>query len=53
MKFTYAIVALIAATNAIKLDVEAYAKSQALIASKVQDGPTNGEMSEDEKDTLI
>ena len=53
MKFTYAIVALIAATNAIKLDVEAYAKSQALVMSKIQDGPTNGDMSEDEKDTLI
>ena len=52
MKFT-SIVALIAATNAIKLDVEAFAKSQALVMSKIQDGPTNGEMSEDEKDTLI
>ena len=53
MKFTFAIVALIAATNAIKLDVEVFAKSQALVSSKIQDGPTNGEMSEDEKDTLI
>ena len=54
MKFTYAaIVALIATTNAIKLVVEAFAKSKALVMSKVEDGPTNGEMSEDEKDTLI
>ena len=53
MRFTFAVAALISASNAIKLDVEAYAKSQALVASKVQDGPTNGEMSEDEKDTLI
>ena len=53
MKFNFALVALIAATNAIKLDVETFAQSQALVASKVQDGPTNGEMSEDEKDTLI
>ena len=33
MKYTLALVALIATTNAIKLDVEAYAKSQALVAS--------------------
>ena len=52
MRF-FTAVALISAATAIKLDVEAYAKSQALVASKVQDGPTNGEMSEDEKDTLI
>ena len=52
MRFTIAIAALMS-VSAIKLDVEAFQKSQALVMSKVQDGPTNGVMSEDEKDTLI
>ena len=52
MRFTFAIAALICA-SAIKLDAEVLEKSQSQLLSKVQDGPTNGEMSEDEKDTLI
>ena len=50
-----AIVALIAliSTNAINLDSLASNQIAVETLETIQDGPTNGEMSEDEKDTLI
>eukprot|EP00356_Strombidium_inclinatum_P005324 CAMPEP_0170481598 /NCGR_PEP_ID=MMETSP0208-20121228/1985_1 /TAXON_ID=197538 /ORGANISM="Strombidium inclinatum, Strain S3" /LENGTH=124 /DNA_ID=CAMNT_0010754333 /DNA_START=29 /DNA_END=400 /DNA_ORIENTATION=- len=51
--FAAALVALLGSADAVNLD--SLAKSQAAVATLVEstDGPTNGEMNEDEKDTLI
>ena len=35
MRFSFAIVALLGASSAIKLDVQTFAKSKALVASKI------------------
>ena len=52
---TFAVVAFMTNSNAINLDamnkIQVESKVEATVAA--QDGPTNGEMSEDEKDTLI
>ena len=52
---TLAVVALISQSNAINLELlnKAEVESKVEASVEVQDGPTNGEMSEDEKDTLI
>ena len=52
---TLAVVALISNSNAINLELmnKASVESKVEVAVAAQDGPTNGEMSEDEKDTLI
>ncbi len=56
MKATFlaaALIALLGSADAVNLD--SLAKSQAAVTSLAQtsDGPTNGEMADDEKDTLI
>ena len=52
---TLAVVAFMTNSNAINLDAmnKIQVESKVEVATTVQDGPTNGEMSEDEKDTLI
>ena len=52
---TLAVVAFMSNSNAINLDAmnKIQVESKVEVATAVQDGPTNGEMSEDEKDTLI
>ena len=52
MKFSFMLVALgalLSSTDAVNLETLAKSKAQA----QIHDGPTNGEMSEEEKDTLI
>ena len=52
---TLAVVAMISNSNAINLELLNKAEIESKVEATVetQDGPTNGEMSEDEKDTLI
>tara|TARA_B110001450_G_C17295533_1_gene349269 strand:- start:296 stop:478 length:183 start_codon:yes stop_codon:yes gene_type:complete len=52
---TFAVVAFMTNSNAINLDAmnKIQVESKVEVAVAAQDGPTNGEMSEDEKDTLI
>ena len=54
MKATFLLVALgaiVSTADAVNLDT--IAKSQLSVKTLARDGPTNGEMSEEEKDTLI
>ena len=48
-----AAVAFITNSNAINLEAMNKIQVKSQVEATVQDGPTNGEMSEDEKDTLI
>ena len=50
---TIAIAALLALTQAIDLQVLSSNQAGVKTLTMITDGPTNGEMSEDEKDTLI
>ena len=54
MKVTFGLAVLCAiGIQAINLDSVATIKNQVNVIGHQMDGPTNGEMSEDEKDSLI
>ena len=51
MKIAFAALIALMSTNAVNL--ETLEQNQIAVKTLAQDGPTNGEMTEDEKDTLI
>ena len=58
MKFALALIAILGASvlsPADAIDLKAMSKTQSTTKAdtEVKDGPTNGEMADDEKDTLI
>ena len=53
MKIVFAALIALMSTNAINLDSLEQNQIAVKTVASLEDGPTNGEMTEDEKDTLI